>query len=61
MGKEKLQNITICLPEIFIHNLKKLAKTGVVKHRSDGIRKAVKRFLKTEEKNAKLFGYQMRE
>jgi metal-responsive CopG/Arc/MetJ family transcriptional regulator len=42
---EKLQCITIAVPETYIKMFKELEKKGMIKNRSDGIRKAVLMFL----------------
>lgn len=55
--KEKLQNITIALPEIYVENLSRLQKAGFISSRSDGIRQSVKQFLEKEIENAKILGY----
>ena len=55
--REKLQNITIALPEIYVENLTKLQDAGFIASRSDGIRQSVKQFLEKELRNAKILGY----
>ena len=55
--REKLQNITIALPEIYVENLAKLQDAGFISSRSDGIRQSVKQFLEKEVEYAKMLGY----
>ncbi|MCP4760288.1 MAG: hypothetical protein GY870_00810 [archaeon] len=56
--KDKLQNITIAIPEIYVKNLTFLQSEGIIRSRSDGIRIAVHQFLQKEVRNAELFGYE---
>ena len=60
MEKNKLQNITIALPDIYCDNLAKLEDIGLINSRSDGIRIAVREFLEKELKNAELMGYKLK-
>jgi len=55
--RERLQNITIALPEIYVENLTKLQEAGFINSRSEGIRSAIREFLSKEIDNAKLLGY----
>ena len=54
-----MKNITIALPEIFVVNLEKIQKIGLVPSRSEGIRLAIKEFLKKEIHNCRLLGYEV--
>lgn len=43
--REKMKNITIYLPEIYVLNLEKVQKIGLVPSRSEAVRIAIKNFL----------------
>ena len=58
IGRQRMHNITIALPEIYVRNLKKIQDIGLVPSRSEAIRQAIKRFITTEIENVKLFGFQ---
>jgi len=47
-NRNKMHNITIALPEIFVNNIKKLQEFGMVPSRSEAIRLAIREFLKKE-------------
>lgn len=48
MDRLKMKNITIALPEIYVQNIEKLQKIGMVPSRSEAIRLAIREFLKNE-------------
>jgi Arc/MetJ-type ribon-helix-helix transcriptional regulator len=52
-----MKNITIALPEIYVKNIEKLQKIGMVPSRSEAIRLAIREFLKKEVKVCRLFGF----
>jgi len=56
-GKQKMKNITIALPEIYVKNLEKIQDIGMVPSRSEAIRLAIREFLKKEINNCKLLGF----
>jgi len=56
--KEKFQNITIVIPDIYCKNLDKLKEKGVIKNRSEGIREALEEFLEKEKDFTKQIGFQ---
>ena len=43
--KQRMKNITIALPEVYVQNILKLQNIGLVPSRSEAIRNAVKEFL----------------
>jgi Arc/MetJ-type ribon-helix-helix transcriptional regulator len=51
-----MKNITIALPEIYVENLEKLQQIGLIPSRSEGIRLAIREFLKKEVKVCQLLG-----
>ena len=59
--RERLQNITIALPEIYVENLTKLQEAGFINSRSEGIRSAIREFLEKEIENARILGYKFPE
>ena len=59
--RQKMKNITIALPEIFIKNLKKLQDFGMVPSRSEAIRLAIREFLKKEVHVCEIFNYDLKE
>ena len=56
-GRQKMKNITIALPEIYVRNLEKIQDIGMVPSRSEAIRLAIREFLKKEINNCKLLGF----
>jgi len=44
--RQKMKNITIALPEIYVQNLEKIQEIGMVPSRSEAIRLAIREFLK---------------
>ncbi len=56
-GRQKMKNITIALPEIYVRNLEKIQEIGMVPSRSEAIRLAIREFLKKEINNCKLLGF----
>ncbi len=56
LGKQKMRNITIALPEIYVKNLHKLQDKGIIPSRSEGLRYAMREFLKKEGLNVALLG-----
>ena len=61
LKRQKMKNITIALPEIYVNNIEKIQKIGLVPSRSEAIRLAVREFLKKEIHNCKLLGYDLQE
>ena len=59
--RQKMKNITIALPEIYIKNLKKLQDFGMVPSRSEAIRLAIREFLKKEVHVCELFEYDLKD
>ena len=59
--RQKMKNITIALPEIYVDNIEKLQDMGMVPSRSEAIRLAIREFLKKEVQVAKLLGYKRSE
>ena len=57
IGRQRMRNVTIALPEIYIKNLRKIQDIGMVPSRSEAIRIAIKNFLKEEIENVKLLGF----
>ena len=57
IGKQKMRNITIALPQIYVDNIAKIQDIGMVPSRSEAIRLSIKSFLKEEIENCKLFGF----
>ena len=49
-----MKNITIALPEIYVDNIQKLQDIGMIPSRSEGIRIALRDFLKHESKVMRL-------
>jgi Arc/MetJ-type ribon-helix-helix transcriptional regulator len=60
LERQKMHNITIALPEIYVTNIEKLQEAGMVPSRSEAIRLAIREFLKKEVQVTKLFGYERR-
>jgi metal-responsive CopG/Arc/MetJ family transcriptional regulator len=56
MDRQRMKNITIMLPDLYVENLEKLQKIGMVPSRSEGIRLAIREFLKKESHVADLLG-----
>lgn len=56
MRRQKMRNITIALPEIYVRNIEKVQNLGMIPSRSEGIRSAVKKFLIKEGLNLALLG-----
>ena len=56
MERTHMKNITISLPNVYVDNLEKLQKLGMIPSRSEGIRLAVFSFIKKETQVLKLFG-----
>jgi Arc/MetJ-type ribon-helix-helix transcriptional regulator len=61
MEKKRMINITISLPEIYLDNIEKLQKAGVVASRSDAIRSAIREFLERETDIITLMGFKIDE
>lgn len=57
--QDPMKNITIALPENYINNLKKIQRFGLIANRSEGIRVAVREFLKKEVYNSEVLGYEL--
>jgi len=61
MDRQKMKNITIALPDIYVENLEKLQKIGLVPSRSEAIRLALREFLKKEAHVTDLLGLEKKE
>lgn len=48
LERQKMKNITIALPEIYVQNIQKLQDNGMIPSRSEGLRLAIREFLKKE-------------
>ena len=59
--RQKMKNITIALPEVYIKNIKKLQEYGMVPSRSEAIRLAIREFLKKEVQVCELFDFKLQE
>lgn len=55
-GRQKMKNITIALPQIVVDNLQKIQDSGMIPNRSEGLRIAIRAFLKKEIGVCELFG-----
>jgi Arc/MetJ-type ribon-helix-helix transcriptional regulator len=55
--RQKMKNITIAIPEIYVENIEKLQEMGMIPSRSEGIRLALRDFLKKEVHVTDLLGY----
>jgi antitoxin ParD1/3/4 len=53
---QKMKNITIAMPEIYVRNIEKLQENGMVPSRSEAIRLAIREFLKKEVHVSELMG-----
>lgn len=51
--RQKMQNITIAIPEQYVQCLLKIQDIGMIPSRSEGIRQAIKTFIKKEIINVK--------
>ncbi len=61
LERQKMKNITIALPNIFVENIDKIQELGLVPSRSEAIRLAIRDFLKKEFNNCKLMGFTPKE
>jgi Arc/MetJ-type ribon-helix-helix transcriptional regulator len=61
LDRQKMKNITIALPEIYVDNIEKLQEIGMVPSRSEAIRLAIREFLKRESQVAQLLNYERKE
>ncbi len=61
LERQKMKNITIALPEIYVKNIEKIQKIGLVPSRSEAIRLAIREFLKKEIHTCQLLGYNVKE
>jgi antitoxin ParD1/3/4 len=61
LERQKMKNITIALPEIYVDNIEKLQEMGMVPSRSEAIRLAIREFLKKEMLVTKLLGIERKE
>ena len=59
--RQKMKNITIALPEIYVDNIEKIQEIGLVPSRSEAIRLAIREFLKKEVTTCKLLGFDLHE
>ena len=59
LERKKMKNITIALPEIYVENIEKIQNLGLIPSRSEGIRLAIREFLKKEVHNCELLGYDL--
>jgi len=57
--RQKMKNITIALPEIYVTNIEKIQNLGLVPSRSEAIRLAIREFLHKEIKTCELLGYDL--
>ena len=57
IGRQRMHNITIALPEIYVQNLRKIQDIGMVPSRSEAIRIAIREFLKKEIGVCSLLGF----
>jgi Arc/MetJ-type ribon-helix-helix transcriptional regulator len=55
--RQKMKNITIALPEIYVENIEKLQELGMVPSRSEALRLGLRDFLKKETHTTDLFGF----
>ena len=60
LKRQKMKNITIALPEIYVNNIEKLQKIGLVPSRSEAIRIAIREFLKKEVHTCQLLEYDLK-
>jgi antitoxin ParD1/3/4 len=61
LERQKMKNITIALPEIYVRNIEKLQENGMVPSRSEAIRLAIREFLKKEVHVTELLGFDQEE
>lgn len=61
LERQKMKNITIALPEIYVRNIEKLQENGMVPSRSEAIRLAIREFLKKEVHVTQLLGFDQEE
>jgi Arc/MetJ-type ribon-helix-helix transcriptional regulator len=61
LDRQKMKNITIALPEIYVNNLERLQDIGMVPSRSEAIRLAVREFLKREVHVSELLEFEKKE
>jgi Arc/MetJ-type ribon-helix-helix transcriptional regulator len=61
LERQKMKNITIALPEIYVDNIEKLQQIGMVPSRSEAIRLAIREFLKKEVHHCQLLGFDVKE
>jgi Arc/MetJ-type ribon-helix-helix transcriptional regulator len=61
LERQKMKNITIALPEIYVDNIERLQEMGMVPSRSEAIRLAIREFLKKEMTVTQLLGYERKE
>jgi Arc/MetJ-type ribon-helix-helix transcriptional regulator len=55
--KPPMKNVTLNIPEVYNRDLELLRRKGFISSRSEGIRKAVREFLKIEMNAIKLLRY----
>ena len=60
LERQKMKNITIALPEIYVENIEKIQQVGLVPSRSEAIRLAIREFLKKEIHTCQLLGYDIK-
>jgi len=61
LDRQKMKNITIALPEIYVDNLERLQDIGMVPSRSEAIRLAIREFLKREVRVSELLNFEKKE
>ena len=61
LERQKMKNITIALPEIYVKNIEKIQNIGLVPSRSEAIRLAIREFLKKEVHTCNLLGYELQD
>lgn len=57
IGRQRMKNVSIAIPEIYIRNLRKIQDIGMVPSRSEAIRIAIREFLKKEVGVNRLLGH----
>jgi len=60
MIRQKMKNITIALPDIYVKNIEKLQLIGIVPSRSEAIRLSIRDFLRKEVRNIYLLDFQLK-
>ena len=58
--KEKLVNVSVNVPEVYLKELDKLIKLGLVKNKSQFVREAIERYLEKDTKLIAIFKNRVR-